>query len=154
MSSSALGRGAIFSFPRNFIHWLFWGFPFFYWKMTCNSFLPVFQAEKEMLHHSSKMSSHCFAICGYLFLGFTINPYSCFGWIMLDIGFFFPQGPLGKTSSRVTLSTLLPIVSGRGGHFSEALCLALIRGSSPHFARRPKLIPLKAPTTQTTLLYD
>lgn len=33
----------------------------------------------------TEVSNHCFTRCGYLLLGFTINPYSCFGCIMLNI---------------------------------------------------------------------
>ena len=61
---------------------------------------------KEMLQQSSKGSSHSFVTCSCLLLGSTINPYSCFGCIMLDMGLFVPQGLQGKNSSRGPLSTL------------------------------------------------
>lgn len=39
-----------------------------------------------VLQLSPEVSNHCLTTCGYLLLGLTTEPYSCFGWIMLNIG--------------------------------------------------------------------
>lgn len=59
-----------------------------YWKRTCDSFLPAHQDRRKMLQLSLKLSKHmCLSPP-------TTNPYICFGWNTLNMGFLFLQGYL------------------------------------------------------------